>query len=84
MKSITILFFANLKDITGEQKIMIEIPPEITIADLKEQLIQDYPGLSRYMSAIIVSINHEFAENDEIIPNEAEIAIFPPVSGGAK
>ena len=84
MKSITILFFANLKDITGEQKLVIEVPPATTIADLKEKLIQDYPGLSRYKSAIIVSINHEFAENDTNIPNEAEIAIFPPVSGGDK
>jgi len=84
MKSITILFFANLKDITGERKIMKDILPEITIAELKKQLIQDYPGLGMYMPAVIVSINHEFAGNDANIPNEAEIAIFPPVSGGMK
>ena len=84
MNSIKVLFFANLKDITGERKIIKEIPSESTIADLKEQLIQDYPELGRFMPVVIVSLNHEFADNKAIIPNDAEIAIFPPVSGGKK
>ncbi|MFC2064040.1 molybdopterin converting factor subunit 1 [Chloroflexota bacterium] len=84
MNSITVLFFANLKDITGKRKIMIEIPSASTIADLKEQLIQDYPELDRFISVVIVSLNHEFADNEAIIPKDAEIAIFPPVSGGRK
>ena len=84
MKSITILFFANLKDITGKREIMKEVSPELTIAELKEQLIQDFPGLDKYMPAVIFSINHEFADNDADIPNKAEIAVFPPVSGGMK
>ena len=83
MKSITILFFASLRDITGERQIKKIVSPDINIAELKEILMQDYPGLNKYINAMIVSLNHEFADNDVSIPDGAEIAIFPPVSGGS-
>ena len=82
MISITVLFFANLRDVTGERRIILEIPSDITVSNLKEILLKNYPDLDQYMPAVIVSVNHEFAGNDSKIPQNAEVAIFPPVSGG--
>ena len=35
------------------------------------------------MDTLIVAMNHQFAADDELVPAGAEIAMFPPVSGGA-
>ncbi|HKZ44722.1 MAG TPA: MoaD/ThiS family protein [Anaerolineales bacterium] len=82
MNPITVLFFANLRDVTGERKIVLEITPGLTIAGLKEKLINIYPELEHFMPAVIVSLNHEFAGNQLQITEDAEVAFFPPVSGG--
>ncbi len=34
------------------------------------------------MCRALISVNQEFAFDDDIIPENAEIALFPPVSGG--
>jgi molybdopterin converting factor small subunit len=30
----------------------------------------------------VISINREFAFDDSVVPENAEVAMFPPVSGG--
>lgn len=82
MKQVTILFFATLRDITGERRISKLIPDELLVSGLKEMLVDEFPGLREVMASVIVSLNHEFAFDNALIPSDAEIALFPPVSGG--
>jgi molybdopterin converting factor small subunit len=34
------------------------------------------------MKTILVSVNKEYAFDEAAIPQDAEVALFPPVSGG--
>jgi molybdopterin converting factor small subunit len=34
------------------------------------------------LPSALISINREFAFEDDLVPPAAEIAVFPPVSGG--
>jgi molybdopterin converting factor subunit 1 len=77
-----VLFFATLRDKAGVREIAIEFPQGAHISDIKRLVLKKYPGLKQNMDTIIVALNHEFAFDEDIVPNEAEIAIFPPVSGG--
>ena len=60
----------------------LEIPADMTVHALKEKLIGDYPNLKESMKAVLVSVNKEYASNESAIPQNAEVALFPPVSGG--
>ena len=82
MKQITLLFFATLGDITGERRMIKKIPDNLLISGLKDILVIEFPGLKEIMASVVVSMNHEFAFDNAIIPSDAEIALFPPVSGG--
>jgi len=84
MKKVTILFFATFREKTGTRKIDLEIPDASLVSDLKDILQAKFTGLEGFSGSMLVSINKEFASDDMEIPNEAEIAIFPPVSGGEK
>lgn len=77
-----VLFFATMRTRVGQSSTEVDLPENATISDLKNILIEAFPALEASLHHTLVSINRDFAENDEIIPSDAEIALFPPVSGG--
>jgi MoaE-MoaD fusion protein len=50
----------------------------------KHMLIEKYPSIELAMDTTVVAVNREFAPDEDILPDGAEIAIFPPVSGGSQ
>ena len=82
MNKIKVLFFATLRDRAGMKSVELEVPAGMTVQALKDKLSSDYPNLTELMKTILVSVNREYAFNEAIIPQNAEVALFPPVSGG--
>jgi molybdopterin converting factor subunit 1 len=82
MNKVRILFFATLHDYVGSKSLEIEIPEGMTIEELTTMLTKAYPRLGKGKRSIMAAINREYAANEQIIPQDAEIALFPPVSGG--
>ena len=82
MNRIKVLFFATLRDRAGTKAIDLEIPSETTVQALKGLVVDAYPGLKETMDTVVISINREFAFDESLVPENAEVAMFPPVSGG--
>lgn len=82
MNEITILFFATMRDHTGERKISLNVPENIQVSGLKTLLAERYPQASGALEATLVSINRDYAFDEDRIPAGAEVAMFPHVSGG--
>jgi molybdopterin converting factor subunit 1 len=78
-----IKFFATLKQQAGTDLARIHLPEGSCVRDLKSIISIEYPKLINSMDSIIVAINREYAIDDDVIPENAEIALFPPVSGGS-
>lgn len=79
---VKILFFATLRDRAGTKSAEIELPDQITIKELKQRVAQEFPGLEPSMPNVLVAVNREYAFDDAVLPEGAEVAMFPPVSGG--
>ena len=82
MNRIRVLFFATLRDRAGTKNVDLEIPVETTVKALKDLVVEAYPGLKETMDTVVISINREFAFDESLVPENAEVAMFPPVSGG--
>jgi len=82
MNHVKLLFFATLRDRAGTKSIELDIPPELTVQELKEMISNEYPNLKASMSSVLITINREYAFDEAVIPQNAELAMFPPVSGG--
>ena len=82
MNRVKLLFFATLRDRAGTKSIELDIPPELTVRGLKEKISSEYPNLKASMSSVLITINREYAFDEAVIPQNAELAMFPPVSGG--
>ncbi len=82
MNNIKVLFFATLRDRAGIKTTELEIPAETTVQALKGLVVDAYPDLQGTIDTAVIAINREFAFDESIIPENAEVALFPPVSGG--
>jgi molybdopterin converting factor subunit 1 len=82
MNEVRVFFFATFRDIVGEKEVLMALSTGLTVAGFKELIGETYPKLISRMSSILVAVNKEFAFDEQVIPENAEIALFPPVSGG--
>ncbi len=82
MNKMRVQLFASLRDAAGARSIDLEMPTGATVADLKTVLFTGYPALARWQDTVKVAVAREYAEDDQVIPANAEIALIPPVSGG--
>jgi molybdopterin converting factor subunit 1 len=82
MNRIKLLFFATIRDRAGVKSLEMDIPTNLTIQGLKDKLSTDFPNLKDSMKSVLITINREYAFDEAIVPLDAEIGMFPPVSGG--
>jgi molybdopterin converting factor subunit 1 len=82
MNHIKLLFFATIRDRAGTKSLELDIPVDLTIQGLKDKLSSDYPNLKDSMKSVLITINREYAFDEAVVPSNAEVALFPPVSGG--
>ena len=83
MKQVKVFFFANFRDVVGARQVQVELAENATVSDLRKLLLQAYPAMTELIDIALISINREFAFDEDLIPTNAEVAIFPPVSGGS-
>ena len=82
MNHIKLLFFATIRDRAGTKSLELDIPVDMTIQGLKDKLVRDMPKLKDSMKSVLITINREYAFDEALVPEDAEIGMFPPVSGG--
>lgn len=82
MNHIKLLFFATIRERAGTKTLELDIPDDMMIHELKEKLSTDIPKLKESMQSVLITINREYAFDETVVPPNAEIGMFPPVSGG--
>ena len=82
MNSCNILFFATLKDRAGVRQMTLDLPNQVTVGEFRVIIKNQFPDLRTVIPNAIIAVNREYARDEIQIPPNAEIALFPPVSGG--
>jgi molybdopterin converting factor subunit 1 len=83
MIKVRVLYFAVLRERLGRTSEECELPPGTTVAELLSRLAQRNPGLATLLPVLKVAVNLEFAVVNRILKEHDEVALLPPVSGGA-
>lgn len=79
---IEVRLFAAAKQLVGRPVIVLELPAEANVGDLKRALAQACPTLATMLRNLRIAVDAEYAEDHDLIPPNSEIAVIPPVSGG--
>jgi molybdopterin synthase catalytic subunit len=77
------LLFAALREAVGERTLCLELAEGATVSDLKRRLAVDYPRVEPMMKTVVCAIDDEYVQSEERLREGAEVALIPPVSGGA-
>jgi molybdopterin synthase catalytic subunit len=80
---VEIRLFATLKDLTGRDRINISIAEPATVRMLLLDVEDAYPTLAQALPTVLVAVNKAYAGPDARVKDGDEVALFPPVSGGA-
>lgn len=79
---VKILFFAAAREIAGTPAMELSLEDEATVGQLKQTLVEQFPGLQHVLGHSTVAVDREYATPDRALYHGAEVAILPPSSGG--
>jgi MoaE-MoaD fusion protein len=79
---VRVLFFGQLKDITGVTSEDAELSDGARVEDLFERYGRKFPRLAEFRNSIAASVNQEYAGFRAPLATGDEVAFLPPVSGG--
>jgi molybdopterin synthase catalytic subunit len=80
---VRVFFFGMLKDEAGQSSEMVDLPANSSLRDLLAQFETKIPKLKEMLPSMAVAINQQYAGPDEKLNDNDEVALLPPVSGGA-
>lgn len=79
---IDVLLFAAARDTAGAEVLVVRVPPPATVAGVRAGIVAACPGLADLAATARVAVDEEFRADDFLLPDGAEVALIPPVSGG--
>jgi sulfur-carrier protein len=84
MKNITIRYFASIRETVGQSKEQFA-SNAATLGALRAELVArggDYADCLGAGMAVRMALNQTMSEESAALPDGAEVAFFPPVTGG--
>lgn len=79
---VTIRLFARLREIVGQDVVVLELDEPAAARDAWAQLAERHPALAPFAGAMSTAVNAEYAKLDSPLSDGDEVAFLPPVSGG--
>jgi len=79
---VRVLYFAAARDAAGVSQASLS-PIPATVGALRARLAAEHPGLARILPRCRIAVDEDFVEDDAPLRDGAEVAIVPPVAGGA-
>ena len=73
--------FGIAKDILGKRQLEFEVKKGEQIADLKSELLQQFPGFAD-LASLSFAVGEEYRADDFLLTENVEVVIIPPVAGG--
>ena len=76
-----ILAFGIAKDIIGGSEIAFSVKSGTTVEELKIALGEKFPSFGQ-LNSLAIAVNNEYGESHQVIQENDEVVLIPPVSGG--
>jgi MoaE-MoaD fusion protein len=80
---VRVRYLGMLKEIAGREDETVEVADGARLGDLYGTLQQRIPQLLEFRHAIALAVNYEYSNKETLLRDGDEVALIPPVSGGA-
>ena len=78
---VKIALFGITKEIIGSAKLNYPLGEQASVKALLSSLKASYPALGN-LNSLLIAVNDEYATPEQLLTEQDEIAMFPPVCGG--
>ncbi|MEK7863958.1 MAG: molybdopterin converting factor subunit 1, partial [Chloroflexota bacterium] len=79
---VRVRLFASYRETAGMGRMELDLPPGAAVRDAIAEVERRHPRLASGRQ-IIIARNHEYVRPEEQLADGDELALIPPVSGGA-
>jgi MoaE-MoaD fusion protein len=79
---VTVLYFAAARDAAGAARELLDPTPS-SVGELRHRLLALRPALGPVLARSRIAVDGQFAEDPAPLRDGAEVAVIPPVAGGA-
>jgi molybdopterin converting factor small subunit len=79
---VAVRLFARAREVAGSETVNVAVPVGARIADLRSALGEASPPLRPLVPHLLFAIGTEYASDETLVPPNADLVAFPPVSGG--
>jgi molybdopterin converting factor subunit 1 len=80
---VNVKLFAVLRERAGMGELVLDLPDGETVAGASRSLAQQSPEIANYLSRVAFAVNREYVPRETVLREGDELAVIPPVSGGA-
>lgn len=80
---IQVRYFAAAREAVGLEQEELELAPGARVAEVLAAVERRWPVLAPLLPRLRVAVQQEFASLEDPVPDGAEVALIPPVAGGA-
>jgi MoaE-MoaD fusion protein len=80
---VRVLFFGILKDMVAKPDDVIDLPEGATLRDVLARYEARIPRLKESLPSLALAVNQQYAGLETKLKADDEVALLPPVSGGA-
>jgi molybdopterin converting factor subunit 1 len=80
---IQVLYFAVFRERLGTSEQSLDLPDRATVADAIAALAKQHPLIAQLRGRFRVAVNQDFVEETQPLQTGDELALIPPVAGGA-
>lgn len=79
---VALRYFAVLRETTGREQEVVELPEAATLATARSWLAQQYPASAAILTRCVAARNRTFAPDDTPLSAGDEVVFIPPMAGG--
>lgn len=80
---VTVLYFAVFRERLGRDEEALEIAAGATVRDAVDALAARHAPIAKLRGQFRIAVNQDFADDDRALADGDELALIPPVAGGA-
>src|ERR1700733_2731989 len=80
---VQILLFGMLKDLLARASDSVDVPDGSSVGDVLTEYTRTFPKLKDAVPSLAVAVNQHYAGPETVLKAGDEVALLPPVSGGA-
>ncbi|HLY65858.1 MAG TPA: MoaD/ThiS family protein [Chloroflexota bacterium] len=75
--------FARYRELAGTSSLSLDVPAKSSAIDVFDRVADRYPEMRPMRSSTLMAIDAEFVRPETELADGEELALMPPVSGGA-